>query len=127
MRLLARDPDKARTIFHQSFEVVVGDVTDVASLEKAIAGCEGVHISIGGPAELPAAQNVSALAPGLGLKRITYISGATAFEENRWFPMTAQKLAAEEAIQACAVCCTVFCPTWPMLDAWIEQRKAQTV
>jgi uncharacterized protein YbjT (DUF2867 family) len=114
VRLLARDPDKARAMFDDSFEVVAGDVTDVPSLETALAGCDGVHISIAGPAELPAAQNVAALAPRLGLKRITYISGATAFEENRWFPMTAAKLAAEEAIRACGVPYTIFCPTWPM-------------
>jgi uncharacterized protein YbjT (DUF2867 family) len=114
VRLLARDPDKARALFDDSFEVVAGDVTDVASLEKALADCDGVHISIAGPAELPAAQNVAALAPRLGLGRITYISGATAFEQNRWFPMTAAKLAAEEAIRACGVPFTLFCPTWPM-------------
>ena len=114
VRLLARNPDKAGAMFDGSFEVVAGDVTGVAGLEKAMAGCDGVHISIAGPAELPSAQNVAVLAPGLGLERITYISGATAFEENRWFPMTAQKLAAEEAIRACGVDSTIFCPTWPM-------------
>jgi len=114
VRLLARDPDKARAVFDGSFEVVAGDVTDLDSLEKALVGCDGVHISIAGPAELPAAQNVAALAPGLDLERITYISGATAFEENRWFPMTAQKLAAEEAIRACDAPYTIFCPTWPL-------------
>jgi uncharacterized protein YbjT (DUF2867 family) len=114
VRLLARDPAKARALFDGSFEVVAGDVTDVGSLEVALVGCDGVHISIAGPSELPAAQNVSALAPGLGLERITYISGATAFEENRWFPMTAQKLTAEEAICACGVPYTIFCPTWPL-------------
>jgi uncharacterized protein YbjT (DUF2867 family) len=114
VRLLARDPEKARAMFDGFCEIAKGDVGDPGSLETSLAGCDGVHISIAGPAELPAAQNVAALAPGLGLKRITYISGATAFEENRWFPMTAQKLAAEEAIRACGVSYTIFCPTWPM-------------
>jgi uncharacterized protein YbjT (DUF2867 family) len=114
VRLLARDPGKAADMFGASVEIAAGDVTDKASLEEAMAGCDGVHISIAGPAELPAAQNVAALAPKLGLQRITYVSGATAFEENRWFPMTAQKLAAEEALRACGVAYTIFCPTWPM-------------
>jgi NADH dehydrogenase len=114
VRVLARDPDKAHAIFGESFEITAGDATDVASLEEALAGCEGAHISIAGPAEQPAARNVAALAPGLGLQRITYISGATAFEQNRWFPMTAQKLAAEQAIRVCGVPYTVFCPTWPL-------------
>jgi uncharacterized protein YbjT (DUF2867 family) len=114
VRLLARDPDKARAMFGDRLEVTAGDVTGVNSLQAAMEGCDGVHISIAGPAELPAAQSVSALAPTLGVKRITYISGATAVEENRWFPMTAGKLEAEKAIRACGVPFTLFCPAWPM-------------
>lgn len=114
VRLLARDPEKACAMFSRSFEIVSGDVADVTSLEAALGGCDGVHISVGGPADQLSAENVAALAPGFGLERITYISGSTVFEENRWFPMTAQKLAAEEALRACRVPCTIFCPTWPM-------------
>jgi uncharacterized protein YbjT (DUF2867 family) len=114
VRLLARDLEKARTMFGESFEMVAGDVTDVSSLERGLASCEGVHISVGGPVDRLSAENVAALAPGLGLKRITYLSGATASEENRWFPMTAQKLDAEKAIRGCGVPYTIFCPTWPM-------------
>lgn len=114
VRLLARDPEKARVMFGDSFEVVSGDVTDLSSLERGLAGCEGVHISVGGPVDRLSAENVAALAPRMGLERITYLSGATASEENRWFPMTAQKLAAEEAIRQCGVPYTIFCPTWPM-------------
>jgi uncharacterized protein YbjT (DUF2867 family) len=114
VRLLARDPEKARMMFGDSFEIVAGDVTDLGSLERGLAGCEGVHISIGGPVDQLSAENVAALAPRSGLKRITYISGATAAEQNRWFPMTAQKLDAEKAIRECGVPHTTFCPTWPL-------------
>jgi uncharacterized protein YbjT (DUF2867 family) len=114
VRLLARDRDKAASMFGTSVEVAAGDVTDKDGLWEAMMSCDGVHISIAGPAELPAAQNVAALASELGPQRITYISGATAFEENRWFPMTAQKLAAEEALRGSGVAYTIFCPTWPM-------------
>jgi NADH dehydrogenase len=114
VRLLARDPEKARVVHGDSFEIVAGDVSDVSSLERALTSCDGVHISIGGPVDRLSAENVTALAPQLGLERITYISGATALEENRWFPMTAQKLDAEEAIRQCGVPYTIFCPTWPM-------------
>ena len=114
VRLLARDVDKAAALFDDGFDVVAGDVTDVGSLERALAGCDGVHVSVGGPVDRLSAENVAALAPGCGLARITYISGATAAEENRWFPMTAQKLDAEAAIRACGVPFTIFCPTWPM-------------
>jgi uncharacterized protein YbjT (DUF2867 family) len=114
VRLLARNPEKARAMFGDSFEVVAGDVTDLAGLEQALKGCFGVHISVGGPVDQRSAENVAALAPRLGVERITYISGATAFEQNRWFPMTEQKLNAEKAIRECGVPSTIFCPTWPM-------------
>ena len=113
VRLLARDPEKAGEMFEE-LEILPGDVTDVSSLERAMEDCSGVHVSVGGPVDQLSAENVAALAPGLGLARITYVSGATVCEENGWFPMTAQKLAAEEAIQACGVPYTIFCPTWPM-------------
>jgi uncharacterized protein YbjT (DUF2867 family) len=114
VRLLARDPEKARAMYGDSFEVVAGDVTDLDSLERGLVDCEGVHISVGGSVDQLSAENVAALAPRLGLERITYISGATASEQNRWFPMTAQKLEAEKAIRECGVPYTLFCPTWPM-------------
>jgi uncharacterized protein YbjT (DUF2867 family) len=114
VRVLARDVEKARELFDESFEIVQGDVTDPGGLERAMEGCQGVHISVGGPVDQLSAENVAALAPKLGLERISYISGATAFEQNRWFPATEQKLNAEKAIRECGVPYTVFCPTWPM-------------
>jgi NADH dehydrogenase len=114
VRLLARDTEKARKPFGEAFEIVQGDVTDLARLEKAMQDCYGVHISVGGPVDQLSAENVSALAPKLGVERITYISGATVAEQNRWFSMVAQKLDAEKALQNCGVPYTIFCPTWPM-------------
>jgi uncharacterized protein YbjT (DUF2867 family) len=120
VRLLARDPEKAHAAFDDAsaeaagFEIAAGDVTDRGSLERAMEGCDGVHISVGGPVDQLSAENVAALAPKLGLEQITYISGATVAEKNRWFPMVAQKLEAEKAIRACGVAYTFFCPTWPM-------------
>ena len=114
VRILARNVEKAQSMFAEGFEIVPGDVTDLASLEKAMQGCSGVLISVGGAVDQVSAENVAALAPKLGIEQIIYISGATVAEANRWFPMVAQKLDAEKAIQACGVPYTIFCPTWPM-------------
>ncbi len=114
VRLLARDMEKTRKIFDETLEIVPGDVTDLASLEKAMTGCQGVLISVGGPVDQLSAENVSVLAPGRGVKHIIYLSGSTVSEKNSWYPMTAQKLNAEKAIQACGVPYTILCPTWPM-------------
>jgi NADH dehydrogenase len=69
---------------------------------------------VGGPVDQLSAENVATLAPKLDVERITFISGATVAEKNRWFPMVAQKLDAEKAIRNCGVAYTIFCPTWPM-------------
>jgi NADH dehydrogenase len=114
VRLLVRDITKAEKLFSEGFEIVQGDVSDLSSLKKAMQGCYGVHISVGGPVDQLSAENVASLAPRLGVQHVTYISGATVAEGNRWFPMVAQKLEAEKAIQACGVAYTIFCPTWPM-------------
>jgi uncharacterized protein YbjT (DUF2867 family) len=101
-------------MFTDGCEVVPGDVSDLPSLEKAMEDCYGVHISVGGSVDRISAENVVALAPNLGVEQITYISGATVAEENRWYSVVAQKLDAEKAIRACGVAYTIFCPTWPM-------------
>jgi NADH dehydrogenase len=114
VRVLARDVEKTKAQFDGSIEVVQGDVVDIGRLEPALEGCYGVHISVGGEVDQVSAENVATLAPKLGVERITYISGATVAEKNRWFPMVAQKLNAEEAIRSCGVDFTIFCTTWPM-------------
>ena len=114
VRIMARDLEKAQAQFDEGFELFAGDVANLADLEQALAGCHGAHISVGGPADQISAENVAALAPQLGLAQVTYISGSTVREENGWFPMTAQKLAAETAVLQCGVPTTIFCPTWPM-------------
>jgi uncharacterized protein YbjT (DUF2867 family) len=113
-RILARDAEKAQSTLGAGFEIIRGDVADLASLEKAMQRCYGVHISVGGAVDQVSAENVAALAPKLGVERISYISGATVAEANRWFPMVAQKLEAEKAIRDSGVPYTIFCPTWPM-------------
>jgi uncharacterized protein YbjT (DUF2867 family) len=114
VRLLARNPEKVRTLFDDSIDVVPGDVTDMDTLKAAMNTCDAVHISVGGVIDQLSAENVAVLAMALGIKRITYVSGSTVFEQNGWFPMVNQKLMAEKAIRESGVPFTIFCPTWPM-------------
>jgi len=114
VRIVVRDVAKAQKMFSESFELVDGDVTDVASLRQAMTGCYGVHISVGGAVDQISAENVATLAPELDVAHITYISGSTVQKENGWFPMTAQKLAAETAVIQSHIPYSIFCPTWPM-------------
>jgi uncharacterized protein YbjT (DUF2867 family) len=129
VRLLARNSEKVRTLFDDSIDIVTGDVMDMDSLKAAMNTCDAVHISVGGEIDQLCAENVSVLALALGIKRITYVSGSTVFEENGWFPMVNQKLMAEKAIRESGVPFTIFCPTWPMeqLPRFVQKGRVMII
>jgi uncharacterized protein YbjT (DUF2867 family) len=114
VRILTRNAEKARDLFGDGFEVVEGDATNLDDVERALAGCYSVHLTLSGAAERIGAELVASVAAACGIERITYISGCTAIAENNWFPLTADKLAVEQAIRESGVAYTIFAPTWPM-------------
>ena len=61
-----------------------------------------------------------------GVERITYISGATVAEENRWSPLEDRKFLAEKAIRESGIPYTILCPTWVMesLAMFVVQGQA---
>lgn len=126
VRVVTRDQEKAQGIFDNSFEILAGDPTDTSLLEKALDGCYGVHISLPSEVELLVVETVAKLAPGHGVQRISYTSGATVAEENRWFPMIDRKLLAEKAIREAGIPYTISCPTWVMeiLPRFVNQGQA---
>jgi uncharacterized protein YbjT (DUF2867 family) len=128
VRLLARDPEAARQRFG-SVDVVGGDVTEVTSLQRAMTGCDAVHVSVGGAVDRSSAENVASLAPSAGVGRIIYISGSTVDQRNSRFPMVAAKLGAEEAVRRSGVPYTIFRPTWPMeqIPRFIQGRTALVI
>lgn len=114
VRILARNPEKARALFGDRAEILAGDASDRNAIARALAGCHGVHCSVGGASELPATQAAAQLAAQHGLAQITYISGATVRPENAWFPLVNDKLAAEAAVINSGVPYVIFRPTWVM-------------
>lgn len=126
VRVMTRDQLRAQRIFDSSFEMVVGDPVNGGTLERVMDGCFGVHISLPTEVEQQAAENVAKTASRQGIKRISYISGATVAEENRWYPMIDRKYLAEKALRESGVPSTIFCPTWVMegLALFIHQGKA---
>ncbi len=129
VRVLSRDPHRARARLPAVVEVVGGDVTDPGSMASAVSGCDGVHISVGGPVDRASAEAVARAAPGAGVGRVTYLSGSTVDERNRWFPMVAQKLDAEAALVASGVAYTILRPTWPMeqLPRFVRGGRATVI
>jgi uncharacterized protein YbjT (DUF2867 family) len=116
VRALVRNPDKARQMLGAQVEFTVGDFSDKAMLEKALAGCDGVNLSIPWQFEATIARDVTAILTAQERKnvRITYISGTTALPENRGYPMIDEKLKAEEVLTQSGVAYTIFRPSWFM-------------
>lgn len=129
VRLVTRNPEQARRTLGPSFEIMTGDVGDPESLRSAFADCWGVHVSIAGPLEQRSAEAAATLARDHGLSRISYVSGSTVDERNRWFPMVDQKLQAERAVEGSGVLWTVFRPTWPFetLARFVRSGRATVI
>ena len=126
VRIMTRDLEKARRMFDETFDLFPGDPTDPDCLEEALDGCLGIHISLPPEVEQQVAERVAKLAPRHSVERISYISGATVTQENRWFPMVNGKFLAEQAIRESGIPFTIFCPTWVMeiLPKFVNQGRA---
>jgi uncharacterized protein YbjT (DUF2867 family) len=126
IRIMTRDLQKARRLFDNSFELFAGDPTDSSCLEEALDGCQGVHISLPSEVEQQVAEMIAKLAGRHRVERISYISGATVAEKNRWFSMVDRKFMAEKAIRESGIPYTIFCPTWVMeiLPMFVNQGRA---
>jgi len=119
VRVLTRNPERARAKLGGSFDFVRGDVLDISSLERAIAGCLGIHISLrGGPGakdfervEHHGTANIARVSTKAGVKHLTYLSGAAVFEEYSFHHLVRGKLQAESAIRESGVPYTIFCAT----------------
>ena len=112
VRVLTRSPDITRQKLGTSCEIVQGDVEDPPSLERALAGCQAVHVNLsGGPdadLERRGAEAAAIAAAKAGLERITYLSGASVRQENNWFAGTRARYFAEAAVRQCGVPYTIF-------------------
>jgi len=129
VRIITRDTTRARTLFDDSFEMVVGDPCDTHSMEEALHSCSGVHINLPNQVEQQAAETVAQVAARLEVERISYISGATVAEEHRWFPYINDKFLAEQAIREAGIPYTIFCPTWFMesLPLFVVKGRASVL
>jgi uncharacterized protein YbjT (DUF2867 family) len=120
VRLLVRDTGRASQRLGDGFEYLEGSVTDTEAVDRAIAGMNGVHVSLGveDPAQLEPVEHrgtatVAAAAAQHGLERISYLTGSLVQAD--YGPKIAEhraKLAAEQAIQDSGVPYTFFRPTY---------------
>lgn len=127
VRVMSRNISRARAKFSAPFEIVEGDALKRADVEEALEQCDAVHISIAHDREDECVARVVEAAKLRGLKRITYVSGTTVCQENRWFPLVDRKMKAERAILAGGIDYAIFCPGWffEMLAHFV--RKGQVM
>ncbi len=118
VRVFSRNASTARARFGAGYEVVEGDVENLASLDAAMQGCQAVHINLDGgldpDLERRGTKNVVAAASRAGVRHVTYLSGTSVTEENCWYAGTKAKFEAEAAIRASGVPHTIFQATFFM-------------
>ena len=130
VRILSRNPEKAREKFNPDFEFAAGDVENLPSLQAALDGCQGVHLNIDGKLdpdlERRAGENVAKTAANAGLQMISYLSGASVIKENCWYAGTKAKFEAEAAIRASNVPHAIFKATFFMetLPRFVQGKRA---
>jgi NADH dehydrogenase len=121
VRVLVRDPDRARRTLGDGFDYRAGDVGDDDAVRAALSGCACVHVSLGGagrPADVDRVEHVgsarvAAIAATLGVDRVSFLSGAFVGHSRAGGSAVEQaKLAAERAIERSGVPFTVFRPTY---------------
>src|SRR3954451_21669209 len=120
VRVLARDPERARAQLGADFEYATRSCTAPTAVEQAVQGTDAVHVSLGAhdPAELDAVEhrgtaNVASRAARHGVRRLTYVTGSLVREQyGEKIPEHKAKLAAERAIEASGVPYTFWRPTF---------------
>jgi uncharacterized protein YbjT (DUF2867 family) len=112
VRLLVRDAQRARDRLGPDFEYAQGDVEEPAAVERAVAGCSGVHVSLGSPGTPATIDRVEhrgtarlAAAARHGVARFSpHVTGSLVHEAyGPKLPEHQAKLQAERAIQASGV------------------------
>ena len=127
LRLFSRNVNA--DMFFKDFEICNGDVYDSADLEKAVHGCDAIHISLSNLDEALATEKIVQIALKENIKLISMISGCTVAEENRWFPMMDNKYRAEQSLIKSGIPFMIFRATWffESLELMIQKGKASVI
>jgi uncharacterized protein YbjT (DUF2867 family) len=110
LRLFSRTVSPS--MFINDHDIVRGDLFNQDDLEKAMTGCDAVHISISTSDDVKAVSTILETAKNKGIRFISLISGCTVAEENRWFKFIDDKLTIEQMIIKSGIPYYIFRPTW---------------
>ena len=124
LRLFSRSVKPS--MFINDHDIAQGDVFNVADLEKAVSGCDAVHISLASADDVKAVANIIEASKKYGVRRISLVSGCTVSEENRWFKFTDDKFRTEQMIMQSGIPYYIFRPTWffESLPMFVRNGKA---
>ncbi len=135
--VVGRSLAKLKQTFNEDVIYKEADIHNLDSLTEALngidGGIDGVHINLSGndpescfANQVNGTKNIVNVASKLGIKRITYLSGTTSFQENAWFYDTKAKLEAENIIKNSGLEYLVFCPSWFMetLPLFVQNGRA---
>jgi uncharacterized protein YbjT (DUF2867 family) len=127
LRLFSRTAVKS--MFFKDYEIVNGDMFNQEDLDKAMEGCDAIHISIANDEEAKAVRMITDTATRKGVKLISYVSGATVSDENRWFRMIDNKFSAEQSVIRSGIPYLIFRPTWffESLHLMVRNGKATII
>ena len=124
LRLFSRSVKPS--MFINDYDIVQGDVFNPADLEKAVSGCDAVHISLASTDDIKAVANILEVSKKNGIRRISLVSGGTVSEENRWFKFVDDKYRTEQLIMQSGIPWYIFRPTWffESLSMFVRNGKA---
>jgi uncharacterized protein YbjT (DUF2867 family) len=127
LRLFSRSIEPAA--FSAKHETIQGDVFNPSDLAKAIEGCDAIHINLSKLDEAKATEEIVKVAKQKNTKLISFVSGSTVAEENRWFWMIDNKFRAEQTIINSGIAYLIFRPSWffESLPLMVRNGKAMMI
>lgn len=127
LRLFSRTVNPS--MFINEYDIIQGDLFNPEDLEKAVNGCDAIHITVSHPDEINATKAILEMAKKKDVRQISMVSGCTVSEENRWFSMIDQKFRAERLIMESGIPFYIFKPTWffESLGMMVRNGKASVL
>ena len=127
LRLFSRSVNPS--MFVNDYDIMRGDVFNIADLEKAMNGCDAVHISISTDDDVRAVTGIVEMAKKKEIRYISLISGCTVSEENRWFKFIDDKMKIEQMVKQSGLSWFIFRPTWffESLGMFVRNGKASVL
>ena len=124
LRLFSRTANPL--MFVNDYDIVQGNVFNPDDLNKAVDGCDAIHITISRLDEKKATETILKVAKEKEIQLISMVSGCTVSEENRWFQFIDNKFQAEQMIMKSGIPYMIFRPTWffESLEWMVRDGKA---